>query len=82
MPFGGGRRICIGQRFAMIEAVLVLTTMAQRFSMEWQPDHKVTPFPSITSRSLGGVWHKIKERRTPVAMNPIFHPSKHTPSLL
>ena len=26
--------------------------------------HKVTPFPSITSRSLGGVWHKIKERRT------------------
>jgi len=64
MPFGGGPRICIGQRFAMIEAVLVLTTMAQRFSMEWQPDRKVTPFPSITLRPLGGVWLKIKERRT------------------
>jgi cytochrome P450 len=64
MPFGGGPRICIGQRFAMIEAVLVLTTMAQRFSMELRPDRKVTPFPSITLRPNGGVWLKIKERRT------------------
>lgn len=64
MPFGGGPRVCIGQRFAMIEAVLVLTTMVQRFSMEWQSDRKVTPFPSITLRPNGGVWLKIKERRT------------------
>ena len=64
MPFGGGPRICTGQRFALIEAVLVLTTMAQRFSMEWQPDRKVTPFPSITLRPHGGVWLKIKGRRT------------------
>jgi cytochrome P450 len=40
MPFGGGPRICIGQRFATIEAILMLATMAQRFSMEWQPDRK------------------------------------------
>lgn len=63
MPFGGGPRICIGQRFAMMEAVLALTTMVQRFSMEWLPDHKVTPFPSITLRPQGGVWLKITERK-------------------
>ncbi|MEK1850523.1 MAG: cytochrome P450 [Phyllobacterium sp.] len=64
MPFGGGPRICIGQRFAMIEAILILATMAQRFSAELQSDHKVTPFPSITLRPKGGVWLKIKDRQT------------------
>lgn len=64
MPFGGGPRICIGQRFATIEAILLLATMAQRFSIEWQPDRKVTPFPSITLRPNGGVWLKLRERRT------------------
>ncbi|RWO41326.1 MAG: cytochrome P450 [Mesorhizobium sp.] len=64
MPFGGGPRICIGQRFAMMEAVLILTTMAQRFSAEWQSDHQVTPFPSINLRPKGGVWLKVKDRQT------------------
>ena len=64
MPFGGGPRICIGQRFAMIEAILVLTTMAQRFSMAWRPDRKVMPFPSITLRPKGGVWLKVREPQT------------------
>ena len=62
MPFGGGPRICIGQRFAMIEATLVLATIIQRFSAEWQSDHQVTPFPSITLRPSGGVWLKVRER--------------------
>ncbi|MEV8361786.1 cytochrome P450 [Streptomyces niveus] len=29
-PFGGGARACLGARFATVEAVLVLATLAQR----------------------------------------------------
>jgi cytochrome P450 len=63
MPFGGGPRICIGQRFAMNEAILILTTIAQRFSADWRSDRTIMPFPSITLRPRGGVWLRIKDRR-------------------
>lgn len=62
MPFGGGPRICIGQRFAMIEATLLLATIAQRFGVIWQRDRPVTPFPSITLRPGGGVWVQLAAR--------------------
>ena len=32
IPFGGGARLCIGNRFAELESMLVLATLAQRFA--------------------------------------------------
>jgi cytochrome P450 len=62
MPFGGGPRICIGNRFAMMEAVLILATVAQQFRLEWHPDRPVQPKPSITLRPGGGVWVRLVSR--------------------
>jgi cytochrome P450 len=62
MPFGGGPRICIGQRFAMIEAVMLLATIAQTFAVEWQQDRPITLNPSITLRPEGGVWVRLTAR--------------------
>jgi len=40
-PFGGGPRQCIGNNFAMMEAQLVLATVAQRYSLRLVPGHPV-----------------------------------------
>ena len=58
LPFGGGPRICIGNRFATMEAILILATVIQRFRLELQREREVVPFPSITLRPKGGIWVK------------------------
>jgi cytochrome P450 len=54
-PFGAGPRLCIGQGFAMIEAVLLLATLAQRIRLDLVPGHRVVPHPSITLRPRYGI---------------------------
>ena len=49
-PFGDGPRICIGNHFAMMEAVLLLATIARRFRLEIEPGQTLELLPSITLR--------------------------------
>jgi cytochrome P450 len=62
-PFGGGPRGCIGQAFAMMEAILVLATIAQRFRLSLLPGHPITPWVSMTLRPKEGVRVRVEERR-------------------
>jgi cytochrome P450 len=55
MPFGGGKRICIGNQFALMEGQIILATIAQHVSMELVSDHPVGLQPFITLRPKGGV---------------------------
>jgi cytochrome P450 len=65
-PFGGGPRVCIGNHFAMMEAVLVLATISRCFKVKLAPDHHpVIPYPSITLRPRSGLRMIPEERKRP-----------------
>jgi cytochrome P450 len=50
IPFGGGRRACVGASFAELETVLVLATMARRYRLELTVRGFPAPYANITLR--------------------------------
>jgi cytochrome P450 len=61
LPFGGRRRICIGQSFALMEMVLMATIMSQRFTFDLVPGHPVELEATLTLRPKHGL--KVVGRR-------------------
>lgn len=54
-PFGGGNRGCIGEPFAWLEAVLLISTICRQWKLTVIPNHKVALKPLITLRPKFGM---------------------------
>jgi cytochrome P450 len=63
LPFGGGPRICIGNGFAMMEARLVVATLAQRLRLSLEPQQEVVPMQLVTVRPKHGLRMRVEKRR-------------------
>ncbi|HEV3053266.1 MAG TPA: cytochrome P450 [Solirubrobacteraceae bacterium] len=69
LPFGGGRRVCAGKAFALIEGTLVTAMMSRQFVYDLVPGHAVEPEATLTLRPRHGL--KMVARRRGAATTAI-----------
>jgi cytochrome P450 len=63
IPFGGGRRTCIGREFAQLEAMVVLATIGQQWVLEWtKGESAVTLDSAITIQAKDGLPMRLQQR--------------------
>jgi cytochrome P450 len=63
-PFGGGPHLCIGNNFALMEAQLILATVAQVYQLRMAPRHPpVIPEPLVTLRPRNGIVMTVQKRK-------------------
>jgi len=62
LPFGGGARQCMGNRFALMEAHLVLATLLPRVKVRVSEGYRGEPEPLLNLRPKGGMLMTVEER--------------------
>ena len=62
IPFGGGRRACVGASFAELETVLVLATIARRFRLELTARGMPAPVAQVTLRPGRNLRMRLRHR--------------------
>jgi cytochrome P450 len=64
-PFGGGPRQCIGNQFALMEAQLILASVAQRYRLRLAPKHRVEAEVVLTIRPRHGLPMTLQSTERP-----------------
>lgn len=62
LPFGGGPRVCVGARFATVEALTILAHWMAGWRFAPEPGREVRPFGMVTLRPQGGLPLRLSRR--------------------
>lgn len=61
LPFGGGSRYCTGNHLTMMQAQLILVTIAQRFNLKLVGTHRVIPKTALSLRPKHGIFVTVEQ---------------------
>ncbi|GHA40123.1 cytochrome P450 [Amylibacter ulvae] len=62
MPFSAGTRVCTGAGFAMVEGVVLLTTLIRAYKFEVVAGQIPTPVAHLTVRAKDGIYVRLTKR--------------------
>ncbi len=63
IPFGGGSRGCMGERFAWLELMLSLASIAQRWELRLKDQREIMPNPAFTFGPRSRIQVMLRRRR-------------------
>ncbi|MDC0088598.1 cytochrome P450 [Porticoccaceae bacterium] len=63
LPFGGGARVCIGNNFALMEAVFIIAMTTQRFRVNLNSDTNFEPLVGLTTKPKFALNALLQRRR-------------------
>ncbi|XP_020538220.1 carotene epsilon-monooxygenase, chloroplastic isoform X2 [Jatropha curcas] len=62
IPFSGGPRKCVGDQFALLEAIVSLAIFLQNMNFELVPDQKINMTTGATIHTTNGLYMKLSQR--------------------
>ncbi|XP_062165801.1 carotene epsilon-monooxygenase, chloroplastic isoform X2 [Alnus glutinosa] len=71
IPFSGGPRKCVGDQFALLEAIVSLAIFLQHMNFELVPNQTISMTTGATIHTTNGLYMKLSQRQT----KPAFVPS-------
>ncbi|GLT25770.1 hypothetical protein SLA2020_008790 [Shorea laevis] len=64
IPFSGGPRKCVGDQFAMLEAIVALAIFLQHLNFELLPDQNISMTTGATIHTTNGLFMKLSQRQS------------------
>ncbi|KAK9921088.1 hypothetical protein M0R45_029617 [Rubus argutus] len=63
IPFSGGPRKCVGDQFALLEAIIALAIFIQHLNFELVPDQNISMTTGATIHTTNGLYMKLSQRQ-------------------
>ncbi|KAL8039604.1 hypothetical protein ABFX02_10G046900 [Erythranthe guttata] len=64
IPFSGGPRKCVGDQFALLEAIVALAVFLQHLNFDLVPDQNIGMTTGATIHTANGLYMKLSQRQT------------------
>ncbi|OMO84037.1 Cytochrome P450 [Corchorus olitorius] len=64
IPFSGGPRKCVGDQFALLEAIVALAVFLQHLNFELVPNQNISMTTGATIHTTNGLYMKLSERKS------------------
>ncbi|KAJ3689800.1 hypothetical protein LUZ61_018964 [Rhynchospora tenuis] len=63
IPFSGGPRKCVGDQFALLEAIVALAVVLQKLEFQLVPDQKISMTTGATIHTTNGLYMNLSPRK-------------------